>query len=190
MAKQTPRLKKKYQDEIKSKLRKELGKKNDMAVPTLTKIVVNAGVGKEVTKDSSVVEQMVGEITTIAGQKPMVTKSKKAISNFKLREDMDNGVMVTLRRDRMWDFYDKLVSVVLPRVRDFRGVSEKAFDKKGNYALGIREHTVFPEIDTSKMLKIRPLQVVICTSADNDDDARALLKELGMPFKNMNTKSN
>jgi large subunit ribosomal protein L5 len=183
MSKHTPRLKTKYNTEIKAKLQQELGLKNINQVPTLTKIVVNAGIGKEYRTNTKVVDELSQDIAIITGQKPVVTQSKKAVSNFKLRENMDNGIMVTIRGDRMWDFYDRLVSVTLPRVKDFRGVSRKAFDGKGNYAVGIKEHTVFPEIDSSKLVKIRSLQVIICTSADNNEQGLALLKELGMPFR-------
>lgn len=183
MAKQESRLKQKYQDQIHAELQSELQIKNPMAVPTLTKIVVNAGVGRQVNTDNAYLDEIIEDIKAITGQRPVVTLSKKAISNFKLRENTSNGVMVTLRQDKMWDFFDKLVNVTLPRVKDFRGVSAKSFDKRGNYALGIKEHLVFPEVDTSKMIKIKPLQVIICTSAETDDQARLLLKKLGMPFK-------
>jgi large subunit ribosomal protein L5 len=186
MAKTHTNLKQNYIETIAPKLFKEFNKTSVMAVPKLTKIVINAGVGKAVTRDAGYLDEAVNDIGLIAGQKPVVTKSKLAISNFKLREGMDVGVKVTLRGQRMWDFFDKLVNVVLPRVRDFKGVSDKAFDRKGNYALGMNDHTVFPEIDTSKMIKIKPLQIIICTSAGNDDEARVLLKELGMPFKKRN----
>jgi large subunit ribosomal protein L5 len=181
-------LKNQYDTKIKAELKSELALDNVMAVPTLTKIIVNAGIGKEAQNSSTAVEEFVADIAQITGQKPVVTKSKKAIANFKLRENMDNGIMVTLRGDRMWDFFDKLVNVVLPRVRDFRGVSPRAFDGRGNYALGLKEQTVFPEIDTDKVVKIRPLQVVIVTSAANDEQGRLLLKKLGMPFRQESIK--
>ncbi len=180
---QTTELKQKYESQVRSQLMQELGIKNTMAAPTLTKIVINVGIGKEALTNPTAVQEMAADIAIITGQKPVITKSSKAISNFKLRENMDNGIKVTLRKDRMWDFYDKLVNVVLPRVKDFRGVPRNAFDKRGNYALGIREHTVFPEIDTSKMVKIRPLQIIICTSAKDDESGALLLEKLGMPFK-------
>lgn len=183
MSTHSSRLKTKYTDEIRTQLMQELGIDNLHAVPTLTKIVINAGIGKEMRTNSKVVDEFAEDIAIISGQKPVVTKSKKAISNFKLRENTDNGLMTTLRGDRMWDFYDRLVSVTLPRVKDFRGVSRHAFDGKGNYAIGIREHTVFPEVDSSKMGKIRPLQVVICTSATSNEQGLSLLKALGMPFR-------
>lgn len=183
MAKPVPRLKQKYQDEIQQKLLKELGLENVMAVPRLDKIVVNAGVGKELRTNSNAASEFAEDIAAITGQKPIVTQTKQAISNFKIRAGMDSGLKVTLRGDRMWYFLDKLVNVVLPRVKDFRGVSRRAFDRRGNYALGIIEHTVFPEIDTSKMVKIRPMQVIIYTTAENDEQGLSLLSELGMPFK-------
>lgn len=182
----TPRLKTKYIETIKSELMKELGLTNTMQAPTLSKVVVNVGIGKEANTNSSAVAEMVEDIMTITGQKPIVTKSKLAISNFKLRENMDNGIKVTIRGDRMWDFVDKLISVVLPRIKDFRGVSATAFDGNGNYALGIREHTVFPEIDTAKLGKIRSMQVIINTTATNDEAAYKLLEKFGMPFKKSN----
>lgn len=175
--------KQKYQEDIKKELMKELEISNLMAVPDIKKIVINTGIGREYTTNTGVVNEMLAEIQTIAGQKPVVTKSRKAISNFKLRENLDNGIMVTLRGQRMWDFYDKLVNIVLPRVKDFRGVSRKAFDGRGNYSIGIKEHTIFPEIDTSKMIKIRPLQVTIVTSAMDDAAAELMLEKLGMPFR-------
>lgn len=181
-----PFLKQKYEQEIKKELIQELGIKNPMSVPGLVKIVVNAGVGKEFTANSNVAEEYAQDLSLITGQKPVVTKSKKAVSNFKLREGTDNGLKVTLRGDRMWEFLYKLTNVVLPRVKDFRGLSDKSFDKRGNYALGIKEHTVFPEIDTSKLVKIRTLQVIICTSAQNDADAKLLLQKLGVPFNKHN----
>ena len=177
------RLQEKYESEIRSQVMQDLGITNIMAAPKLTKIVINVGMGKESLTNPTAIQEMVADISVIAGQKPIITKSKNAISNFKLRENMDNGIKVTLRNERMWDFYDKLVNVVLPRVKDFRGVSRKAFDTKGNYALGIKEHTVFPEIDTSKMVKIRPMQIIICTSGGNDEAGSLLLEKLGMPFK-------
>lgn len=176
------RLREEYNKRIRPELMKEKGYTNLMAVPTLTKIVINAGVG-EATTNKVALEEMTEIITKIAGQKPVLTKSKKAISAFKIREGLEIGVMVTLRGDRMWEFFDKLVNVVLPRTKDFRGLNPKAFDGSGNYALGIREHTVFPEIDPNKVQKIRPLQVVIVTSARNDDDAKTLLDKFGFPFK-------
>lgn len=175
-------LHKEFESKLAKELAKELGIDNVMAVPTLSKITVNAGIGREFRNNSAVASEFAEDFAIITGQKPIVTQSKKAISNFKLRENTDNGLKVTLRGEAMWDFYYKLVNVVLPRVKDFRGVSRK-LDRHGNYSLGIKEHTVFPEIDTSKMVKIRSLQVVINTTADNDEDAIKLLEKLGMPFR-------
>lgn len=168
--------------EARPALMKELGIENVMAAPTLTKITVNIGAGKA-KEDNALMEQLVSDVSLIAGQKPVITKAKKAIANFKLRENLPVGVKVTLRGDRMWEFYDKLVSVVLPRVKDFRGVSSKAFDGHGNYSLGFNDQSVFPEIDTTKVMKYHPLQVIICTSAVDDRGAYTLLKTLQMPFK-------
>lgn len=168
--------------ELRSKLMEKLGIANVMAAPTITKITINIGAGKA-KEDNSLMEQLVSDVTLISGQKPVITKAKKAIANFKLRENLPVGVKVTLRGDRMWEFYDKLVSVVLPRVKDFRGVSNKAFDGKGNYSLGFVDQSVFPEIDTSKVMKYHPLQVIICTSANDNNAALELLTALGMPFK-------
>lgn len=176
------RLQEEYNKRIRPELIKEKGYTNLMAVPSLAKIIINAGVG-EATTNKVALEEMTEIMTRIAGQKPVLTKSKKAISAFKIREDLEIGVMVTLRGDRMWEFFDKLVNVVLPRTKDFRGLNPKAFDGAGNYALGIREHTVFPEIDPNKVQKIRPLQVVIVTTAKNNKDARGLLDKFGFPFK-------
>jgi len=177
-----PRLKEKYEKEIKLALQKEFKIENIMAVPVITKIVINSGLG-EGKSDSNLIEQMVEDIAMIAGQRPVITKSKKAISNFKTRIGDQIGVKVTLRRDMMWQFLDRLISVSLPRIKDFRGISTKAFDNQGNYSLGIKEHTIFPEVDSTKMLKIKGLQIVIGTSTDSAEQAFALLKKLGMPFK-------
>lgn len=173
----------KYQEQVQKELKEQFNLPNVMAVPRIEKIVINVGMGREALNNSTAISEMAEEIKVIAGQKPVVTKASKSVANFKLREGMDNGLKVTLRGKRMWDFYDKLVGVALPRVKDFRGVSRKAFDKRGNYALGIKEHTVFPEVDTERIVKIRPLQVIICTSAANDEQGFALLEKLGMPFK-------
>lgn len=173
----------KYTNEILPKLKEEFSIKNDFAVPTLTKIVVNAGIGSEYKNNTGVVEEMSDVLKQITGQKPVVINSKLAISNFKLREGTPNGLKVTLRGERMWDFLSKVVNVTLPRIKDFRGVSKKSFDRRGNYTLGIREHTIFPEVDTSTLVKIRPLQIVIGTSAKNDAEALRLLELLGMPFE-------
>lgn len=173
----------KYKKEVMPKLEEEFGIKNAMAVPTLKKIVVNAGIGNEYKNNTGIVEEMSQVLAQITGQRPSVINSKLAISNFKLREGTPNGLKVTLRGDRMWDFLSKVVNVTLPRIKDFRGVSRKSFDKRGNYTLGIREHTIFPEIDTSTLVKIRSLQIVIDTTAENDEQGARLLELLGMPFE-------
>lgn len=182
-----PRLKEKYDKEIQKELMKELKIDNIMAVPRLTKIVVNSGLG-EAKDDSGVIEEMVRDIALITGQKPVVTKTKKAISNFKIRENQDIGVKVTLRSDMMWNFLDRLIALALPRIKDFRGVPTKSFDRNGNYALGIKEHTVFPEVDATKVSKLRGLQITICTSAQEDEQAFKLLEKLGVPFQKVNNK--
>ena len=153
-----------------------------MAVPRLDKIVLNMGMGEAIA-NAKVLDTAVTELTSIAGQRPVITKAKKSIASFKLRQGMPIGVMVTLRGERMYEFFDRLVSVALPRVRDFRGVSPKAFDGRGNYTIGIREHLIFPEIDFNKVDKLRGMNISIVTTARNDDQARALLKSLGMPFR-------
>lgn len=175
------RLKEEYNKRVRPELMKERNFSNIMAVPQLKKIIINAGVG-EATTNKVALDEMAEVMTRISGQKVVFTKAKKAVSAFKIREGMDIGVMVTLRGDRMWEFMDKLVNVVLPRTKDFRGISPKAFDGSGNYALGIKEHTVFPEIDSNKVQKIRPLQIVFVTTAKNNEDARALLDKFGFPF--------
>lgn len=176
-------LKEFYKKEVVAKLEKDLNIKNPMAVPTLSKIIVNAGIGSEFKTNTSVVEEMTETLKLITGQSPLVINSRAAISNFKLREGTPNGLKVTLRGDRMWDFFSKLVNNTLPRIKDFRGISRKSFDNKGSYTLGIVEHTIFPEIDTSTFVKIRPIQIVINTTAKNNTDAIRLLELLGMPFK-------
>ena len=176
------RLKERYQKEIAPSLAKEFGIENPMAVPRLNKIVLNMGMGEAIA-NAKVLDTAVTELTSIAGQKPVITKAKKSIASFKLRQGMPIGVMVTLRGERMYEFFDRLVSVALPRVRDFRGVSPKAFDGRGNYTIGIREQLIFPEIDFNKVDKLRGMNISIVTTARNDDQARALLKSLGMPFR-------
>lgn len=175
------RLKELYQKEISKQLMTERGYASVMSVPTFKKIIVNSGVG-EATKVSTAIEEMVAIIEQITGQKPTVRKSKKAVSAFKLREKMDIGVAVTLRGERMWEFLDKFVNVVLPRTKDFHGISAKAFDGAGNYAIGIDDHAIFPEIDSSRVTKIKSLQVIIVTSAKDDKEGRALLDKFGFPF--------
>ncbi|HXI22864.1 MAG TPA: 50S ribosomal protein L5 [Pyrinomonadaceae bacterium] len=176
------RLKERYQKEIAPSLAKEFGIENPMAVPRLDKIVLNMGMGEAIA-NAKVLDTATTELTSIAGQKPVITKAKKSIASFKLRQGMPIGVMVTLRGERMYEFFDRLVSVALPRVRDFRGVSPKAFDGRGNYTIGIREQLIFPEIDFNKVDKLRGMNISIVTTARNDDQARALLKSLGMPFR-------
>ena len=176
------RLKERYQKEIAPSLAKEFGIENPMAVPRLDKIVLNMGMGEAIA-NAKVLDTAVTELTSIAGQKPVITKAKKSIASFKLRQGMPIGVMVTLRGERMYEFFDRLVSVALPRVRDFRGVSPKAFDGRGNYTIGIREQLIFPEIDFNKVDKLRGMNISIVTTARSDDQARALLKSLGMPFR-------
>ncbi len=171
-----------YKKEIRDQLAKELGVENIMQVPNLEKIVVNMGMG-EAVGNSSVIDEAVEILTLITGQKPVINKAKASIATFKLREGMPVGVSVTLRGKRMWDFFEKLVKVVFPRVKDFRGVSAKAFDKQGNYSVGFDDHTVFPEIDRNKVAKIRGLQVTLVTTTDNDEYAKALLSKFEFPFK-------
>jgi len=176
-----PRMKQVYDGEIRKKLLEEFGYKNQMEVPKLDKIVVNMGVG-EAVGDSKIIHAAVEDLGLIAGQKPVITKARKSIANFKLREDMPIGAKVTLRGRQMYEFLDRLVTIALPRVRDFRGLSPKSFDGNGNYALGIKEHIVFPEINYDKVQQIWGLDVVVCTTAKSDDEARALLRGFNFPF--------
>ena len=177
----TPRLKEKYENEVRKALQEKYNYSSPMQIPAFNKIVVNIGVG-DATQDSKKLEEAVAELTQITGQKPVITKAKKSIANFKLREGQAIGCKVTLRGVRMWDFYDKLVSIALPRVRDFRGVSKNAFDGRGNYTLGVREQLIFPEIDYDKVTKVRGMDVVIVTTAKTDKEAYTLLELMGMPF--------
>ena len=177
-----PRLLERYRSEITTKLSEEFGYTNPMQVPRLEKIVLNMGVG-EATQNQKLLEKATEELTAIAGQKPLVRKARKSIANFKLRDGQSIGAMVTLRGDRMWEFFDRLVSVALPRVRDFKGVSPKAFDGRGNYTLGIREQIIFPEVNYDLVEKISGLNVTVCTSARSDAEGKALLAHLGMPFR-------
>ena len=181
-AKETPRLRARFEKEVAVALMKELELKNPMAVPRLNKIVVNMGVG-EATQNAKLIDPAVNELGQITGQKPVVTRAKKSIAAFKVREGMPIGAMVTLRGDRMYEFFDRLVSIVLPRVRDFRGVSTKSFAGRGNYTLGLHDQLIFPEIDYSKVDKLKGMNVTIVTTARSDDQARSLLKHLGMPFR-------
>ena len=176
------RLKEKYHSEIKQALKKELGLENSMAVPRLEKIVINMGLG-EATQNSKMLDPLVADLASIAGQKPVMTKAKKSIAAFKVREGMPIGAMVTLRGDTMYEFLDRLISVALPRVRDFRGVSTKSFDGRGNYTLGVRDQLIFAEIDYSKVDKLKGMNITIVTSAQDDNSARALLKQFGIPFR-------
>ena len=175
------RLRDKYRAEVVPALQQKFGYKNVMEIPKLEKIVLNVGLG-DCKDDAKALELAVSELATISGQKPLVTKAKKSVANFKLRAGMNVGAKVTLRGDRMYEFADKLVSIVLPRVRDFRGVSTKAFDGRGNYALGVREQLIFPEIDYDKVEKIRGLEMIFVTSAKTDEEAQELLQLMGMPF--------
>ncbi len=176
------RLRQRYQKEVAPAIAKEFGIENPMAVPRLDKIVLNMGMGEAVA-NAKVLDIAVEELKAIAGQKPVITRAKKSIASFKLRQGMPIGVMVTLRGEQMYEFFDRLVSIALPRVRDFRGVSPKAFDGRGNYTIGVREQLIFPEIDFNKVDKTRGMNISIVTTARNDDQARALLKALGMPFR-------
>src|SRR3954466_6711575 len=181
-AKERPRLRARFEKEVAPALLKELELKNPMAVPRLHKIVVNMGVG-EATQNAKVLDPAVNELGQITGQKPVVTRAKKSIAAFKVREGQPIGAMVTLRGDRMYEFLDRLISIVLPRVRDFRGVSTKSFDGRGNYTLGLRDQLIFPEIDYAKVDKQKGMNVTIVTTAKNDNEARALLRSFGMPFR-------
>jgi large subunit ribosomal protein L5 len=176
------RLKEKYRKEIAPALAKEFGIENVMAIPKIEKVVVNMGMGEAIA-NSKILDTAVEELRSVTGQKPVVTKAKKSIAAFKLRQGMNIGTMVTLRGDRMYEFLDRLISVALPRVRDFRGISGKAFDGRGNYTLGIREQLIFPEIDFNKVDKTRGMNISIVTTATTDEQARSLLKALGMPFR-------
>ena len=178
----TARLREKFEKEVAPALMKEFELKNPMAVPRLHKIVINMGVG-EATQNAKVLDPAVGELGQITGQKPVVTRAKKSIAAFKVREGQAIGAMVTLRGERMYEFFDRLVNVALPRVRDFRGVSTKSFDGRGNYTLGLRDQLVFPEIDYAKVDKLKGMNVTIVTTAKDDNQARALLRGLGMPFR-------
>jgi large subunit ribosomal protein L5 len=177
-----PRLKLRYREEIAPALREDFGFSNVMQVPGLVKIVVNMGVG-DAARDSKLIEGAIKDLTSITGQKPQVTKARKSIAQFKLREGMPIGAHVTLRGDRMWEFLDRLLSVALPRIRDFRGLSPRQFDGKGNYTFGLTEQAVFHEIDQDKVDRVRGMDITVVTTAANDDEGRALLKRLGFPFK-------
>ncbi|HTQ80747.1 MAG TPA: 50S ribosomal protein L5 [Thermoanaerobaculia bacterium] len=177
-----PRLKKLYDEEVVSKLKKEFGINNIMAVPRLEKVSLNMGMG-EAIQNIKILDDAVEEMAALAGQRPTVTRAQKSIAAFKLREGMPIGCRVTLRGDRMWDFLDRLISVALPRVRDFRGISGKSFDGRGNYTLGIRDHLIFQEVDFNKVERSKGMNITIVTTAGNDERAHYLLRELGMPFQ-------
>ena len=178
-------LKKRYEDEIKAAMKEKFGYENDMMIPKLHKIVLNMGVG-EASHNSKIADVIEGLLTKIAGQKAVVTKAKKSIASYKLREGMPVGAMVTLRGERMYDFLQKLICVVLPRIRDFRGISAKSFDGRGNYTLGLKEQSLFPEITYEEVDLVKGMNVSIITTAKTDDEARELLRLIGMPFKGMN----
>ena len=175
------RLKEKYQTEVRKKLQDEFAIKNPMAIPKVEKVVLNMGVGEAIS-NIKVLDNAVDELATITGQKPVITKAKKSIASFKLREGQSIGTRVTLRGEKMYEFLDRLINIALPRVRDFRGVPTKSFDGRGNYTLGIRDHVIFPEIDVSKIDKSKGMNITIVTNAKDDDQARFLLRELGLPF--------
>ncbi len=182
MTKSTGNLKERYINEVRAKLKEEFSYKNDMQIPKMSKIVLNMGVG-EASHNSKLAENIVNQLTKIAGQKALSTKAKKSIASYKLREGMPVGAMVTLRGERMYDFFQKLVCVVLPRIRDFRGVSPKSFDGRGNYTFGLKEQSLFPEIHYEEVDIVKGMNVSIITTAHSDDEARSLLRHLGMPFK-------
>ena len=177
----TPNLKKLYQDEVAPALMQKFGYKSTMQIPRLEKIVVNVGCS-EARENAKVMDAVVNDLTTITGQKAVITKAKKSVANFKLREGMPIGAKVTLRGNKMWEFLDRLFNVALPRVRDFRGISADSFDGRGNYALGVKEQLIFPEIEYDKIDKIRGMDIVVCTTAQTDEEARELLKLVGAPF--------
>ena len=177
-----PRLKTLYNAEIAAQMKSEFEYRNPMMIPKLDKVVINMGVGDAVN-DRKAVEGAFQDLQLIAGQKPVVTRAKKSIAGFKLREEMPIGAKVTLRKDRMYEFLDRLVTIALPRVRDFRGLSPKSFDGRGNYAMGLKEHIVFPEIDYDKVDKIRGMDIIVCTTAKTDDEARELLRKFNFPFR-------
>lgn len=178
----TPRLKQHYNEVLKDALAKEFGYANTMQVPRLDKVVLNMGVGEGVN-DSKKVNAAAADLSLIAGQKPVITKARKSIATFKLREGMPIGAKVTLRKNRMYEFIDRLVNIALPRVRDFRGLNPKSFDGRGNYSIGLKEHIIFPEIDYDKVEDVLGMDIIVCTTARTDDEARALLKGLNFPFR-------
>jgi large subunit ribosomal protein L5 len=179
----SPRLKDLYASKVRAALQEQFGYKNALEVPRISKIVINMGVG-EAAQDGKKIESAVNDLTAIAGQKPVITRSKKSIAGFKLREKAPVGCMVTLRKDRMWEFLDRLLTIALPRVRDFRGVNGKSFDGRGNFSMGLKEQLIFPEINYDKVDKIRGMDIIIVTTAKTDEEAKALLKGFEMPFVN------
>jgi large subunit ribosomal protein L5 len=185
----TPTLRKKYLEEVAPKLKEQFGYKTPMQIPKVQKICINKGIGKA-TQDKKLVENALEEMTAIAGQKAVPTIAKKSISNFKLRDGMTIGARVTLRHDRMYEFMERLIAVALPRVRDFRGISDKSFDGRGNYTMGITEQIIFPEIDIDQVKDIGGMDITFVTTASTDAECLALLKEMGMPFKNQRTNNN
>lgn len=178
----TPRLRHTYVDVIRPKLIEQFGYKNPMEVPSIEKVVLNMGVGETVA-DGKKINSAVGDLALIAGQKPVITKARKSIATFKLREGMNIGAKVTLRRERMYEFLDRLITIALPRVRDFRGLNPKSFDGRGNYAMGVKEHIIFPEIEYDKVEQVWGMDIIVCTTAKTDDEARALLKGFNFPFR-------
>ena len=182
-----PRLRKHYDEVIKAKLTEQFGYKNVMEVPKITKIVLNMGIG-EATQDAKLVQVAAAELEKIAGQKVVITKSRKAIAQFKIRENLAIGAKVTLRKVRMYEFLDRLITIALPRVRDFRGLSDRSFDGNGNFAMGVKEHLIFPEVDYDKIDRVWGMDIIVCTSARNDDEARALLEAFNFPFRKSTRK--
>ncbi len=178
-----PRLRALYQDTIRAKMKEQFGYTNEMQVPKLDKVVINMGVGEAVA-DSKKIKSAIADLTAIAGQKPVETKARKSIAGFKLREGMTVGAKVTLRRDRMYEFLDRLVTIALPRVKDFRGLNGKSFDGRGNYAMGLKEHIVFPEINYDQVEQPWGMDIIVCTTARTDEEAKALLREFAFPFRN------
>jgi len=183
VAEYEPRLKARYREEIRAKLKEKFAYKNDMQIPRLDKVVINMGVG-EAAQDSKKIKGALDDLQAISGQKPVATKAKNSIAGFKLREEQLIGAKVTLRQDRMYEFLDRLITIALPRVRDFRGLNGKSFDGRGNFAMGLKEHIVFPEIDYDKVEMIRGMDIIVCTTAGTDEEAKALLAEFEFPFTN------
>lgn len=179
----TPRLKQKYDEQIRSKLKEEFGYSNDMQIPKIDKVVINMGVGEAVA-DSKKIKTALAEMEKIAGQKPVATKARKSIAGFKLREEMLIGCKVTLRRERMYEFLDRLTNIALPRVKDFRGLNGKSFDGRGNFAMGLKEQLVFPEINYDDVDDIRGMDIIVCTTANSNEEAKSLLAQCGFPFRN------